>query len=517
MILITSAAYVTPGLITEFGQLPPCMLPVQNRRLYSHQLSLIPESEKIVLSLPADFQIDIYDKKQLEDRKVNIVYVPQGLSLGASIVYVLNVMSCYDEPLYILHGDTLLNELPKSQDCYSVAKAEDDYAWTYVEDEKSEKNVYIGFFSFSSQSLLIRKIAENDYDFMKGVEGYNSIRKLEKIPAIQWFDFGLANSYYRSKSKLTTQRVFNNLQISHYSVKKSSLDSKKILAEVNWHLSIPNRLKHFTPAIWDYGMDGREGFYKMEYFYMNSLAELYVFGKNPLFVWKNILEVCADFINNLSQFRPANIEEIALQNVRLFGKKTQERLCNYSTKRRISLEKTWIINNHKIPSILEIVSEIDQYLSVPKSEFAHIMHGDFCFSNILYDFKSQSIRVIDPRGIDVNGNQTIYGDIRYDVAKFAHSILGLYDFILGDKFYYNEIDEYNIELQFFLGETTIQIQEYFKNMKFSGFSLNKLCVYPILIHLFFSMLPLHDDSPLRQKALLANALRLYVEFKNSHL
>ncbi|MDR1339829.1 MAG: hypothetical protein LBK58_07250 [Prevotellaceae bacterium] len=517
MILITSAAYVTAGLVAELGQLPPCMLPVQNRRLYSHQLSLIPEGEKIVLSLPSDFQIDIYDRKQLDDRSVDIVFVPRGLKLGESIVYVLNVTSCYDEPLNILHGDTLLAELPKIRDCYSVAKAEDDYAWAYIEDEKQEKNVYAGFFSFSSQSLLIRKITENNYDFMKGVEDYNSVKKLEKIPALQWFDFGLANSYYRSKSRLTTQRVFNDLQINYYSVRKSSRDFRKILAEANWFLSIPAKLKRFTPAIWDYGMDGEQGFYEMEYFYLNSLAELYVFGKNPLFVWKNIFRVCADFIYSLSQFCPANSGEIALQNIKLFGEKTRERLCCYSNRRGISLEKAWIVNNHEVPSISEIVSETNRYLNIPKENFAHIMHGDFCFSNILYDFKSQSIRTLDPRGIDINGNQTVYGDIRYDVAKLAHSVLGLYDFILGGHFHYSETDEYNVELQFFIGETTVQIQEYFKNMKFAGYSLEELCVYPILIHLFFSMLPLHDDSPLRQKALLANALRLYVEFKNPNL
>ena len=45
MILITSAAYVTPGLASEFGKLPPCMLPVQNRRLYEHQIKLFPLEE----------------------------------------------------------------------------------------------------------------------------------------------------------------------------------------------------------------------------------------------------------------------------------------------------------------------------------------------------------------------------------------------------------------------------------------------------------------------------------------
>ena len=41
MILITSGAYIDSSLAYEFGNIPPCMLPVQNKRLYEHQIELI--------------------------------------------------------------------------------------------------------------------------------------------------------------------------------------------------------------------------------------------------------------------------------------------------------------------------------------------------------------------------------------------------------------------------------------------------------------------------------------------
>ena len=41
MIIINSAAYINSDLVSEFGKLPPCMLPVQNKRLYEHQINLI--------------------------------------------------------------------------------------------------------------------------------------------------------------------------------------------------------------------------------------------------------------------------------------------------------------------------------------------------------------------------------------------------------------------------------------------------------------------------------------------
>ena len=39
MILITSAAYVVPGIRNELGMLPPTLLPIGNKRLLEIQVS----------------------------------------------------------------------------------------------------------------------------------------------------------------------------------------------------------------------------------------------------------------------------------------------------------------------------------------------------------------------------------------------------------------------------------------------------------------------------------------------
>ena len=147
-------------------------------------------------------------------------------------------------------------------------------------------------------------------------------------------------------------------------------------------------------------------------------------------------------------------------------------------------------------------------------EFVTMMHGDFCFSNILYDFKSKSVKVIDPRGIDNDGNFSMYGDMRYDVAKLAHSIVGLYDLIIAGMFDYNESKPYEVSLRLEVADSVLATQEQFRSMLFAGYSVEELSVYPIMVHLFLSMLPLHRDNPERQKAMLANALRLYIELKS---
>jgi hypothetical protein len=65
------------------------------------------------------------------------------------------------------------------------------------------------------------------------------------------------------------------------------------------------------------------------------------------------------------------------------------------------------------------------------SEADHsIIHGDFCFPNILYSPESGAVKLVDPRG--AWGKRGITGDIKYDYAKLLHSISGGYDSIIND-------------------------------------------------------------------------------------
>ena len=516
MILITSAAYVNPSLASELGKLPPCMLPVQNRRLYMHQISLFEGSgEAIYLSLPSSYELTSFDKKQLAQYQVEVIKVPDGLSLGQSVVYSLNIIGRFSENLYILHGDTLFDSLQIEPDSFVVAKAEDNYAW--AEDDALTETVYAGFFAFSSPSLLIRSITERNNDFIAGIELYGQTRHLSRVMSGCWMDFGLVNTYYRSISNLTTQRAFNSMRIDRFSIRKSSLDVNKMMAEANWVQSLPKDLRHYAPAIWDSGIADGEGYYEMEYYYLSSLANLFVFCRHPQFVWNDILSACQVFIADVARCRPAElniIKDIAHRNNELFLPKTIKRLNQYAQQTGVSLDETWTINGVQTPSLRHIVSETGAMIATDKNEMVTLMHGDFCFSNILYDFKSKSIKVIDPRGVDSEGNFSIYGDLRYDVGKLAHSIIGLYDFIIAGLFDYCENSPYDIRLEFELTEGIRATQETFKRMSFAGWNLEDLNVYPILIHLFLSMLPLHSDNEERQKAMLANALRLYVLLKS---
>ena len=157
---------------------------------------------------------------------------------------------------------------------------------------------------------------------------------------------------------------------------------------------------------------------------------------------------------------------------------------------------------------------MDKHIEKDAVRFTSIMHGDFCFSNTLYDFKSQSVKVIDPRGLSADCKEiTNYGDLRYDVAKLAHSIIGKYDFIMAGRFEYSESSKYDIKFNIYDNDNC-RIAKYFLDRMSSLYNITADTIYPIMINLFLSMLPLHNDNTIHQKALLANALRLYLEYKS---
>ena len=66
----------------------------------------------------------------------------------------------------------------------------------------------------------------------------------------------------------------------------------------------------------------------------------------------------------------------------------------------LDLNRSWIFNEQKVPAINLIIDEINLTLFSQKLLNKSFIHGDFCFSNILYDFRKKSIKVIDPRGVN---------------------------------------------------------------------------------------------------------------------
>lgn len=73
---------------------------------------------------------------------------------------------------------------------------------------------------------------------------------------------------------------------------------------------------------------------------------------------------------------------------KLFTFKTIDRVNDYCVSKNIKLNDLWSLNGDEPISISQILEYSEKYL--PKNrDVLNVMHGDLCFSNILYDFRAK--------------------------------------------------------------------------------------------------------------------------------
>tara|TARA_B110000211_G_scaffold77303_1_gene90630 strand:- start:4992 stop:6551 length:1560 start_codon:yes stop_codon:yes gene_type:complete len=516
MLLIMSAAFIGAELEAEFGKVPPSFLPLGNKRLFQRQLACGLDNEQVVLSIPKSYQIGKADSHFLQSRNVTILRLSEGITLGESLTQALLMVELKgQEKVKVLFGDTLIDSFPSVSNGLGTALIQDDYGWAKVQDffieasvydNDGSLNIFAGSLIFSDKELLLKLLASSNFNFVKGFKEY--FKRVEGVtyPSLGWLDFGHVNTFYSSRVKFTTQREFNDLVITPTQVIKTSQQKEKMIGEANWFKTLPGELRIFTPQFLGEISDSARVGYKIEYLYNLPLNELYVFSVLTDKTWKRILESCLSFVKKCRAFE----NDIYFDLTDFLEKKTISRLKVFLKSNELSLTDSWSFNSEKPISIQGILDEVKNTL--PKGDLCSVMHGDFCFSNIIYDFKSTRVKVIDPRGIDNEKNVTILGSSFYDLAKVSHSVVGLYDYIISENYKLTIIDN-NIDFYIYTSDEKEALQSWFLNKIESEFHLSKVENLSMQIHLFLSMLPLHSDDPLRQKAIFANVFRIYYKLK----
>jgi thiamine kinase-like enzyme len=194
----------------------------------------------------------------------------------------------------------------------------------------------------------------------------------------------------------------------------------------------------------------------------------------------------------------------------LYFDKTAERLDELKAQNSYwqkLLDKEYeIINGKKYRGILALRNGIEEFakeLSENASET--IVHGDYCFSNILFDSSNYVFKLIDPRG-RLNAEASIYGDPRYDIAKLRHSVVGLYDFIVQGLFKITETQD-GFEYKILTTANYSILEKVFDNLiAQNDFQVREIKFIEGL--LFLSMIPLHKDDFERQKMFYIKAIEL---------
>lgn len=518
MIVITSAASIEPEFRAEFGALPPCMLPLGNRRLYQHQLAVLGRAfpgEPVCLSLPEGFVLSGFDQRRLREAGVSLVAVPEGLSLAESLAFVVNSVGHYEQPLRVLHGDTLIEDIPAGEDLVSVSTTRDDYRWEVEVRDDHEETVWSGYFAFADIRLLMRSLVRSRRDFVRAVRDYDASRPLRRAPVLRWHDLGHINTYHASRARMTTERAFNRLSIGEGVVVKSGEPAAKIRAEAQWFRRAPPAVRRYCPQLLEErDEDGRPS-YVLEYLHLTPLNELFVHARNPPFFWDRVFGRIGAFLATCARAAepaataPGFAGRLAGEFRALVEDKTLARLAAFAAgPGGIALDRPLSLNGSALPPLREIAADcMRRALAVPVAP--GVLHGDLCLSNILFDGRAGDIKVVDPRGVDATGELSLYGNLCYDLAKLLHSVVGLYDFIIAGAFTLERPAPAEFRLHIDVDPRIESIQALLLNRRFLSPGVDPASLLPLTVLLFLSMLPLHADDPGRQAALLANGLRLY--------
>lgn len=536
--------------------MPKAMLPLYNRPLISWHLDKLLEEGITEVCLVVGYKkeklIEYVDR--FYGDKMTIHYTEQvelnGLAAAVQlgITEIDKYVDLKERNLLIILGDTIvkddLSEMIKDQkDFIGYYNVEDYKRWCLIKtnqynqvcnfidkpdaDPKTRKAV-IGVYFFTNIELLsdcIEDIVEsnirikNEFQLSSAMEEYMKEQPIQATKFTEWFDCGDVETF--SKTRKNIARHFNSISITEdNTIVKRSSNEKKLEKETNWYLNLPNKLRVYVPQLIDYDTTKGKTFYELEYVNFSPIHELFLYTMPDKSDWDKLFKNIFNMINRFklysakSRFKTDDhLEDILIT-------KTIERLKDLTDGEgqqndfwKEILTKTSItINDKTYKNYPLLKNDLFEYVKdsiIPTSKkYWQIVHGDLFFGNMLYDVNSDTLKIIDPRGnFGVDG---IYGDIRYDIAKLNHSIVGKYDFIVNSLYAITHEDNNSFEYIIYDSDEKHEALELmFRDYYTEEYDYEEIMIITGL--LFLSMIPLHKENFQNQKMFYFKAIELLNE------
>ncbi len=333
-----------------------------------------------------------------------------------------------------------------------------------------------------------------------------------RFTAIDWIDCGHEINYYEAKAKLVSSRSFNRVQVSLEDgvLQKSSSHAEKLEREIDYVALLPAEIQVYFPRILarQPATALAPASVRMEYYGYPTVAEYFLYWELSPENWRRLFSRLEGVLKRFHRF-PASISLAATEEFYLT--KTTQRLeqffASWPAAERTILTGELSVNGRACRPFAALKDELQRKLkdSFDAKDFC-VMHGDFCFNNILYDVPSGIVRLIDPRGSFGEGCVGIYGDARYDLAKLQHSAVHGYDFLVNGLFTLKQTGRelnYTLATRECAGHVAALASELAAHL---GHAQTEIDLLTSL--LFLSMTPLHAEDKSRQLAMYAHGLHL---------
>lgn len=325
--------------------------------------------------------------------------------------------------------------------------------------------------------------------------------------------------------KLVT-RAYNRFEIDETrGVIRKISSTERLSDEINYYLRIknihPEQAIYFPRMISSSESDATEHWMNLEMYNYSNLGT-YLLAQDIISEWDSVFSKLKNILTDWSETYPRSFwttEEIRNAAYEMYITKTEREQKAFYNGWKTNIDcifldqienKIIYINNKEYKPFELIWNDIKTYIEQNMLNFIPtLIHGDCCFSNILYGKDKKIIRFIDPRGSF--GKKDIYGDIRYDVAKLYHSVDGTYEVFINDKFTV-ENDGNNHRLKITSHMANVEIShalDAFERIFFPTFNKKEIKILQGCI--FIGMCARHYDSLPRQHAMYLTGIRLLNE------
>lgn len=533
--------------------MPKAMLPLHNKPIIGWHLDkLIEEGITevcIIVGYKKEKLINYVDKFYMD--KLNITYVEQTELKGLAHAVGLGIAGIKENykdeynnlKLLIILGDTIIKDKLESLIALDFSwigykNVEDYKRWCLMKTDESNiikefidkpdvdpgtRKAVIGIYFFGDIAELEKDIdyiiekdikIKNEYQLSSAMKIYmekDSLMFAEEFT--EWFDCGEVETFNNTRKNIA--RHFNSIEVTDDStIIKRSENEKKIAQEINWYLNIPNKLRVYIPQLIDYSIIKDKTFYELEYINFTPMQELFLYNLPDMPEWdkffSNIFNMVERFNLYSTKARYNTTEHLRDILVEKTNKRISELLRQNDFWPEIFTSDSIRINGklYKNYKLLEnkLSDYVEKNILENSAQFWQIIHGDLFFGNMLYDVNSNTLKVIDPRGNF--GLDGVYGDIRYDLAKLNHSIMGKYDFIVNGLYAITLENENEFEYMMYDNPRHIEIENMFKeHLEKAGYNYEHVLFLTGM--LFLSMIPLHSENLNNQKMFYFKAIEIF--------
>ncbi len=316
-------------------------------------------------------------------------------------------------------------------------------------------------------------------------------------------------------------RAYNRFEFNHKfgTITKLSTDSK-LSDEIGYYNKIKDfkDVSKFFPRVFDSGISNDNStFVELDYIDYSNLSDKMIKETPSCHEWNLISN---QIYNILSEFAShtnySNSDDTIFKYKRkMYLEKTLVEFEKFKDSSEKFLALTTIpkltINGNSYKNFETIKDDLSKLIEnvLITNEPMTIVHGDFCFGNILSSVNPTknitSIKLIDPRGSW--GEVGIFGDKRYDIAKLYHSFDGNYEYLTNDKFNIECVSDGNYRISF-ENEHMNSVKDIFESGCINKLNVDKRECKLIQGLIFVGMCARHYDSPTRQTTMYLTGIKI---------